>query len=494
LAKYGDIKKRLIMNETLTSSPYSFEILQIETVSLFFVVMATALATWETFRRGGAQIAQNRETWAFIAVSLFLGLTGALTYSLGGSLFLFALELSFAILLAALRPANALALFICLQFLRPWEVAEENALLLALPRMTGLLVIASAFASYLRSGLNRFQLGAAQWLLILFAAWTLLTTVFTPTPADQQRAYFETFFRAVVIFFLIVAAVRDQADLSLLRRVYLWSVTGLAGISIYLSWGEIFGGDGMSTDRLHAIGTLENANDIAAVMVVGIPFALRNLSESRRKPLVWVESLSFLLVTMVALYLAQSRGALLALAIGGFGWWALTAKKKWLVVLLGFLVVASAAPFANVVLRRSADDLNESGSSRFTYWQAGIRMVAKNPIFGVGFGRYPKEYQSNAGNEEQFEFGERTAHSTWILALAETGVPGFLFFVAFVISVLRMARRILPSEPDLFVALVAYLIAISFLSHTYLIYPYILMGLIVAAYRIHFRSRKGWAM
>lgn len=478
----------------LTGSPYSFEVLQIESAALFFVVMSAAFATWNDFRTGGADVAQNRETWAVIGVSLFLGLTGAFCYALGPSMFLLAMELAFGMILAAVRPANALAFFICLQFLRPWEIAEENPLLLALPRVTGLLAIASAVAAYLRSDRKRTQLGRGQWFLIGFAVWALVTTFFTPTPGDQQKEFFDTFFRAVVIFFLIVSVIKKKEDLALLRQVYLWSVAGLATVSIYLSWDDIFREGGASTDRLHAVGTLENANDIAAVMVVGIPFALRRLSQSSRQPIVWIESAFFLALTLVALYLAQSRGAVVALAAGGLGWWLLRSKRKWLVIGIGAVIIACAAPFANEVLRRGAEDLDESGASRITYWKAGIKMVVKSPVVGVGFGRYPKEYQSNAGEGEQFEFGERTAHSTWILALAETGVPGFLLFIAFVISILRMGKRVMNTEPDLFVSLISYLIAISFLSHTYLIYPYILMGLVMAAYRMQYRSEKGWAM
>jgi O-antigen ligase len=229
-------------------------------------------------------------------------------------------------------------------------------------------------------------------------------------------------------------------------------------------------------------------------MIIGIPFALRRFSGARRQPLVWLESIFFLMLTLFALYLAQSRGAVLALAAAGLGWWLLRSRNKWKVILVGALIFACAAPFANGVLRRESEDLDESGSSRLTYWKAGLKMVLHNPAFGVGFGRYPREYQANAGGGEQFEFGERTAHSTWILALAETGVPGFLFFVLFVLSVMRMGIRNMREEPDLFVALIAYLIAISFLSHTYLIYPYILMAFVVAGYRIQFRSSKGWAM
>ena len=121
-------------------------------------------------------------------------------------------------------------------------------------------------------------------------------------------------------------------------------------------------------------------------------------------------------------------------------------------------------------------------------------MALRSPLFGVGFNRYPLEYESYVTGAKIYEFGERTAHSTWVLALAETGVPGFLLFVCFVLSLAWMAKRIFGKEPDLFAALMAYLVAVSFLSHTWLIYLYILGGFVVAGFRLHYRTNRGWAI
>lgn len=477
----------------LATTPYAFEMLLIESVAFFFVVFNMALFTWRSFNIGEMAATSNREFWTVIFVAGFLILASTFCYLLGADNFVFALELAFALMLAVLRPANALALFICLTFLRPWEI-EANPLFLALPRMTGLLALASAGAAYMRSDLNRIKFGRSHWFLVAFALWTLATTFITPNPSESQGEYFNTFFRALIVFFLIVAVVRSEMDLSLFRQIYLWSVAGLAAVSTYVSWDQLGNEGADSTDRLHAIGSLENANDIAAILIIGIPFALRRISDGKRNPFAWMEGLFFLGLTLFGLYMAQSRGALLALGAGGLGWWVLRSKRQKTILIVGLLIGACVVPFANEILRRNSEDLRESKASRLNYWKAGVKMVIRSPAFGVGFGRYPKEYQGYAGDGEQYEFGERTAHSTWVLALAETGVPGLAFLLCFVLGVFRMGKRIIPTEPDLFVALLAYLIAISFLSHTYLIYPYILMGMVVAAYRVHYRSSKGWGM
>lgn len=473
------------------ASPYTFEILQIQAMALFFTIISMIASTWTAYRQGRFGAIGGGQSMAVVALVGFVGLASAFTASLGIEQVILSGELAFGLMLAILRPANALAFFICLQFLRPWEVDGSSPLLLALPRLTGLIAVVGSVISLLFAR-RRLRVGRGQWFLLAFAVWVFVTTFASPTPAEQQKEYFDGFFRAVIMFFLIVTMIREESDLDLLRNVYLWSVAGLASISIFLSWDQFFAEVGH--ERLRSIGTLENSNDIAAIMVVAVPFTLRRMSLRRRDPLVLAAGVAYLALMFFALYMSQSRGALVSLAAGSFGWWVLRSRRRWFAIFAALVIVGCVAPFANAFLRRDSIDLQESSDSRLIYWRAGLRMATRSPLYGVGFNRYPKEYQVNAKGDEQYEFGERTAHSTWILALAETGLPGFLLFVAFIFTVIRMAKRIIPWEPDLFVALVAYLIAVSFLSHTWLIYLYILTGLVVAGFRMHYRSEKGWSL
>jgi hypothetical protein len=124
-----------------------------------------------------------------------------------------------------------------------------------------------------------------------------------------------------------------------------------------------------------------------------------------------------------------------------------------------------------------------------TYIKTGLNMGIRNPILGVGYESYEINFERYA-TEILYEWGHRTAHNTWILAFAETGFLGFGFFVMMFWSAIQMSRQVFDQFPEYLVSLVGYAIAFSFLSHTYLLYPYMLYGLIGVAHRIRFGSPK----
>jgi hypothetical protein len=109
-------------------------------------------------------------------------------------------------------------------------------------------------------------------------------------------------------------------------------------------------------------------------------------------------------------------------------------------------------------------------------------MVVHSPIFGVGFSGYPMEFEHYA--PRFIESGVRTAHSSWFLALAETGFLGFALFLGLFLWALRTSWNLRKIFPELFFATLGYGIAMSFLSHTYAIYFYILLGVVFVASRL----------
>jgi hypothetical protein len=73
-----------------------------------------------------------------------------------------------------------------------------------------------------------------------------------------------------------------------------------------------------------------------------------------------------------------------------------------------------------------------------------------------------------------------TVHSTWLLALAETGFVGFFFFIGIWISAFISAWKIKYTHPEFILALTGYGVVITFLSHTYMLYPWILLSASIA--------------
>jgi O-antigen ligase len=156
-----------------------------------------------------------------------------------------------------------------------------------------------------------------------------------------------------------------------------------------------------------------------------------------------------------------------------------SANKKRAVVLAMLLLFAYLP--AKMLLHREEGDLKESGRSRLIYWQTGIQMAIKHPLVGVGFNDFPNQYQNYLTEPIADEFGKRTAHSSWVLVLSENGFPGFLLFLSLYLLSLRRAFRIRKDNPEYFYSLITYGVAMSFLSHAYLLFPYLIFSFVIVS-------------
>jgi O-antigen ligase len=112
-------------------------------------------------------------------------------------------------------------------------------------------------------------------------------------------------------------------------------------------------------------------------------------------------------------------------------------------------------------------------------------MFVANPVFGIGANQFS-------------DFHTLTAHNSFVLVLAETGIIGFTIWIAFLAYCYRMIFAVLrgPSaavpggvtEDDrnmaatLLLSLSGCMVAAFFLSRTYIVVIYLLAGLIVGFY------------
>jgi O-antigen ligase len=238
-------------------------------------------------------------------------------------------------------------------------------------------------------------------------------------------------------------------------------------------------------------GMLGDPNDMGAVIAMSLPFALVPVFEESTGPLSKAAGLLYTGLAAVAIWLTRSRGAMLAVAAEFLAVRLVRSKKKNRLGLILTAGLLGAGYFGLMSLvPRSADDLEASEGSRLTFWKSAVNMAVKNPVLGVGYNQYPSNYMSYAVGTI-YERGRRTAHSSWFLALGESGFVGFFLFCAFFISVVRIAWRNRARRPAQFYAVAGYGVAMSFLSHTYSLYFYILMALILASAGVKERISDG---
>lgn len=389
-----------------------------------------------------------------------------------------ATAIGLCISLALIHSSAATSLLASSLFLRPWELIENDPYLGMLPRLSFVLCLAHLLLYFAKNKKIDFAKNSITISLIAFTLWSFMTTLFAPDPGASQGAFFDGFIKSIFLFFILVQMVRTKQSFRILLITLLLSFLSVGLISVYQSVriSSLL----TETDyRLRGFGAFKNSNDIAALMIFIMPFAV--LAALRKTETMWLRVLGVSLsaTALIAVVLSRSRGALLGIAAMLAAYFIIRIGKK---AVAPVLIVCTLlfVPAMVLISSRNSNDLESSSEGRKTYLKAGIRMGVKNPVFGVGFDAFPTSLQRYS-TESLDESPNMTAHNSWILAFAETGPIGLLLFTgAFVLCAIS-AWRIYPQSPEFLLALIGYGMTMFFLSHSYLIYPYLLYALVEIA-------------
>ncbi|RMG39729.1 MAG: DUF4091 domain-containing protein [Candidatus Dadabacteria bacterium] len=409
---------------------------------------------------------------SFFAIwGLFTCKLGFYNVWLGFSLAIFTLGAFFS-------PVNALSSLIALLLIRPWEALPHVGFLAYLPRGAASLAVLSWLFDGLRHRSLKFVLNDAAVLFAAYVAWLVFCALFAPDTIGALKFISEKFFPVAVIMFLTVNVVKEERDVSSLAFSLVLSVGAVISAAIYttiLNSESILLGK-----RLLGIGMLGNANDLAGIIVLALPFLVFLTFKGSANVWRTVLALLTLAIMLAGLWMAQSRGALLGILTAGVVYSLCSGRFRGRAVVRAFMLLAIPILFIVFVVQ-ARGDLEASTSARWNYVIAGLRMFKSHPLFGVGPGNYPVLYEQYTPAFE--EWGERAAHSTWIALLAETGLPGLLLFALLFLLVLKRAWRMRRDNPEFLLAVCGYGVVITFLSHTYLFMPYLLFALVIAAAR-----------
>jgi O-antigen ligase len=257
----------------------------------------------------------------------------------------------------------------------------------------------------------------------------------------------------------------------------------------------LFGTTSVGGGRVRYRGVLQDPNELSLAGGIGLPLAFAFGQEKKKKlgrrALVLV---TFALVLVCAVLTGSRGGQLVFLTVLGvyflrqFGPWGLAVGA------------ALAAPLL-LLGGRSGTEASSSTLERLDCWASALSIWRSHPLLGVGLGQFD-------------DYNYLTAHNSYLLALAELGLPGMLVFSVIVylsakipIVVLRdvaateggpsgasIAR---PWAVALLAALAGLAVGIFFLSFTYhyVLWIYIgLSGALFSAVRAHatsFRVRFG---
>jgi O-antigen ligase len=291
-------------------------------------------------------------------------------------------------------------------------------------------------------------------LLCTFTFWLGLTSVAGVWRTGSLPSA-ESAVMSLALVFVLVGSITTPQRLK--KALYVFGFSSLVAVSQSFFFGD------MSTGRLQiSRGTFKDPNIYAITLLVGIPFLLFFVGQTRLSIFKLFGIAGVLLLLKTILY-TGSRGSLIAMGVLALLLFFRVSAQQKLVLMLGMAVLLPAAYIMSpeyLKLRyltlfssdvQTTDErLREkveggdlaSTESRLALIQASLRMTFHHPVFGVGPGNFP----TANFDEIQRETGRKVwlvSHNSYTQVSSETGIPGFLIFVAMLGIAVRDTQKVL---------------------------------------------------
>ena len=311
----------------------------------------------------------------------------------------------------------AMLLYLLFVLIRPQDYPDLVERF-TLPLQPMALVLAAAF--WLFSPRKRFD--APQYPLMLAFLFVLMASHVVNGWLGGALEQLEKFAPVVLAFVVFANGLQDRAKLHTVLRAFVLAAVVLAAHGIeQAETGLGWTGVGLSQGtRIQYVGIFNDPNDLGMLFVMCLPLAfyLRSLVGGVRG--LWWGLCA--LVLLYGVYLTDSRGALLAcLVMFGVYLW----QRRGLFI-AGSLGVVAVGVLLALPSRFSEIDAEEaSAQGRVDSWYEGLQMFRGDPILGIG----PDMYS---------DYHHLTAHNSFVLVMAETGIIGFMVFLALIIYAFRM--------------------------------------------------------
>ncbi|NCT93223.1 MAG: O-antigen ligase family protein [Chitinophagaceae bacterium] len=301
-------------------------------------------------------------------------------------------------------------------------------------------------------------------LILLHVTWIGISTVFAE---DKLPAFKFLLAKCWYIFpFAILPSVWLHTPLQITRwaKYVLLSMGAVVAITMIRHGGSGFG---FASINKHLFPFFRNHVNYAAMLVCLLPvlWAVWYLWPRYRKGRSWI--LLALVLTLLALLFAYSRGAWLALLTGGAAVWII--RKKWMamvaVLLTGAVLVSvvwlvtdqryfKLAPDHDRTifhtdftehLSATVSGKDVSNAERFYRWVAGAKMFAERPVTGFGPASFYHHYRPYTVKRFETWVSNNPEHSTvhnyYLLTALEQGLPGLLIFCGMILFALMRLQR-----------------------------------------------------
>ena len=224
--------------------------------------------------------------------------------------------------------------------------------------------------------------------------------------------------------------------------------------------------------RVRYIGVLQDPNEAAMTVAIGIPLAFA-FFQRKRTAIRFVVAVTAFLLAAITVVMSKSRGGqlefLAVLAVYFFK------RYRWKGLLLAAIIMLPVVAMGG----REGEEADSSATERLDNLMVGLLLFAHSPVVGVGMSRFT-------------EYHNLTAHNSYVLAAAELGIIGMVAWLSILFASFKVAYRSLTliTGPEsevariwglaMLSALTGLSVGIFFLSFNYHYVFWIYMGMTAA--------------
>lgn len=301
-------------------------------------------------------------------------------------------------------------------------------------------------------------------LICLHICWIAFTVLFSTTPLLSTK------FLIAKIWYIIPLVLLPQLILSKIEYwekifyVMLLSMGFVCFQSVLRHSFYHFSFEGIK-QTLHPF--FRNHVNYSGMMVCLLPFTYY-WYKTKKITFTVIQKFSIILLLTIVLFLAFSRGAWLALAIGCLAYW--LTKNKWLpkavVAFAIVLVFATSWLISNKNYLQFAPNYNTtvfhtnfkehlqatialkdvSNAERFYRWVAAGKMITEKPLVGFGTNSFYSHYKHYAAEIFKTWVSNNKDHSTvhnyFLLLASEQGIIGLSLFLLLFFSIIMQAYKL----------------------------------------------------
>ncbi len=338
--------------------------------------------------------------------------------------------LQFWALVASLvfRPYFYLLIYIVVLYIRPQEYVD---FFLGKP----VVPVSLMTATLLWLVAQKKQFDAPQHGLMIGLTLCIFTSVLLTGWLTGALNALTEFLPTLLLFYIVATSTTTLKRLQGLSIV----MTAVCVVIAYHGMGQIqdeFGvgytGAEMIDDRITYLGFLNDPNDLSMAFLMVLPLTLY-VAQVGRFLFLRLAAYASMGVILYGVFMCNSRGSLLGIAAMLFAYAVRRYGLLRSVIVAPMLLVPLLLLAPSRIGEMSADE--ESAAGRWDAWFEGFEMLRSRPLFGVGKGLFT-------------DHNGLTAHNSFVLSFAETGLVGYFFwFSILVLSAWMLVRLMAPIEP-----------------------------------------------